>query len=644
MPDFRGPYRELRNYLAGQHLGATRDESLFDEVIKALLCKGALDDRLGYDRDRADGVAYRATWSEVVARMPRLFSKRDRLALADSDLESLDHILRDVDVHSPHGDPFGDLFEIFVGSVARGQEGQFFTPANACALLVELINPQPGERVLDPACGAAGFLASAARHMVANGLSPSAAGRSLIGIDKDARLARLAGLRLALLTGQEPSVHCGDSLSWRSTQDFPSFEQISGADVILTNPPFGSKIVALAPTVRREFDLAHKWKLNSQLGRYVKTREVLSSVSPQVAFLEQCLRLLRPGGRLGIVVPESLVSNARHQYVMQYLRDHADLHAVIGMPESLFKTTGSGGTHTKTCLILAQVRGAHKRSISIFMAEAKWCGNDSRGRRTARDDLPEIAKRFRMPADARPNDHLGYDVPGTAIRGNILTPRYYDPSVEQALSQLAATHQLIPVRQLVDDGVLEIRSGNEIGKEAYASGTVPFVRTSDLSNWEIKLDPKHGVADELYEALAPKQDVRAGDILMVRDGTYLIGTCAFVTEYDERILYQSHILKLRVLKPDILSPYLLLAVLSSAPVKKQIAAKRFTMDIIDSIGSRVNEVVLPIPKDDEMRRQVTEKVARVIRDRVEARELARQACLDVANHLDPDDIDLDATA
>jgi hypothetical protein len=124
---------------------------------------------------------------------------------------------------------------------------------------------------------------------------------------------------------------------------------------------------------------------------------------------------------------------------------------------------------------------------------------------------------------------------------------------------------------------------------------VPFVRTSDISNWEIKRDPKHCVSDEVFEALASKQDVRAGDILMVRDGTYLIGTCAFVTEYDTRIVFQSHMYKLRVKKPQRLSPYLLLAALSSEPVQKQIQAKRFTQDIIDSLGDRITELFVEEP-------------------------------------------------
>src|SRR5258708_29697948 len=100
---------------------------------------------------------------------------------------------------------------------------------------------------------------------------------------------------------------------------------------------------------------------------------------------------------------------------------------------------------------------------------------------------------------------------------------------------------------------------------SYGTGTIPFIRTSDISNWEVKVNPKQCVSENVYQGLAAKQDVREGDILFVRDGTYLIGTCAYVTSYDTKIVYQSHICKLRIIDTAALSPYLLLAALTSEP-------------------------------------------------------------------------------
>ena len=80
---------------------------------------------------------------------------------------------------------------------------------------------------------------------------------------------------------------------------------------------------------------------------------------------------------------------------------------------------------------------------------------------------------------------------------------------------------------------------------------------------------------------------------------------------------------------DSLSPYLLIALLSSEPVVQQIKARSHTQDIIDSLGNRIYEIVLPIPKDEHRRHHIIQIVEKVIQDRIEARELARQACIAV---------------
>jgi type I restriction enzyme M protein len=138
------------------------------------------------------------------------------------------------------------------------------------------------------------------------------------------------------------------------------------------------------------------------------------------------------------------------------------------------------------------------------------------------------------------------------------------------------------------------------------------------------------MSEEIYSKYAKKQNVKEGDIFMVKDGTYLIGTCAFVSKYDEKIVYQSHLYKIRIINKDIISPYLLLAALSSKPVIDQIQSKRFTQDIIDSLGKRIHELILPIPKNIAKQKEITEMVKRSIDDRIEARELARRAKIIIA--------------
>jgi type I restriction enzyme M protein len=459
------------------------------------------------------------------------------------------------------------------------------------------------------------------------------ASKTFYGIDKDAYLVKLAKLHISLLTRGHPDVVCGDSIALENGSG-SRLDHIppEGFDVLLTNPPFGSKIVAARPEILRTFALARKWRQDGTTGRWAPTAEIESQVPPQVLFVERCLALLKDGGRLGIVLPESILSNKSYRHVVEYLLRNSDVLAVIGMPESLFKTSGKGGTHTKTCLVVAQKRTADSppsgKKKAIFMAEAKWCGHDSRARAIPHNDLPQVAENFETFKSGRKlvQSSLGFTVPVARVASNVLCPRYYDPQLDEELADLSKTHELLTFGDLVKRHIIAVGTGDELGKLAYGTGDVPFIRTSDISNWELKADPKHGVDRGILESLRNKQDVRPFDILMVKDGTYLIGTCAIISEADTEIIYQSHLYKIRVQPNDVgLNPFLLLAVLSSAIVQRQIRAKQFTQDIIDSLGERINELVLPIPKSKKVRDSISAMVREAVRLRIEARQLTRQA-------------------
>jgi type I restriction enzyme M protein len=346
--------------------------------------------------------------------------------------------------------------------------------------------------------------------------------------------------------------------------------------------------------------------------------------------VELCLHILKPGGLLGAILPESLVSSKSYSFVVQYLQNKAEVISVVGMPEALFKTSGKGGTHTKTVAVLLQRKPTEAKRPSVFFAEAKWCGHDSRGRVVPLNDVPRITANFAQFKECGKvsRGHLGVAVLRERIGLN-LAPRAFEFDADAEAENLATTHDVATIGDLVKDGVLAISTGDEIGKLAYGTGEIPFVRTSDISNWEIKLDPKHNVSEGVYERYRKSQDVQPNDILMVKDGTYLIGTCAIVTRYDLPMLFQSHIYKIRVRRPEKINQFLLLAALGSSFVQRQIKGFCVSQDIIDSLGDRIYQLRIAVPKSEAARQRTAELVEKVIRDRIEARELARKACEEI---------------
>jgi type I restriction enzyme M protein len=649
--NLKAVFRDVRNHLAGMTTGITRDETLAQQIINLLFCK--IYDEINTPLDEI--VTFRAGVGEapdvVQARIERLFEEKVKREYDDVfddhdtltlDADSLVYVVGELQndlIHEADRDAIGDAFEVFIGPALRGTEGQFFTPRNVVKMMVDILDPSPDDYVIDPACGSGGFLIVALEHVwrkleteaQQNGWSAEFLGRRkrevatryFRGIDKDSFLSKVTKAYMAIIGDGRGGVFCENSLLPPDEWSARVRDKITLGtfNVLLTNPPFGSKISVRGAGVLGQYDLGRHWAKSKTTGEWERQSASRGRQSPQILFIERCLQLLKPGGRMGIILPESLFGNPSHEYIVHWLRGQARLIGLISMPEALFQPY----THAKTCVaFIEKTPPVEGEDYSMYMGIVTWCGHDSRGLKIPHDDVPHIAHSYaRVVSGDDRTERLGFRKRLSEIAGNIFIPKYYDPEITATLHALQTTHDLPTIGELVDQGVISVMTGDEIGKLSYGTGDVPFIRTSDLSNWELKIDPKHGVSDEIYEKYRRRQDVRTTDILMVRDGTYLIGTNCMLTEADTRILIQSHLYKLRVLEPDVLSPFLLLAALNSPLIKRQVWAKRFTQDIIDTLGSRLMELTLPLPKDPTLREQITAETRLIVEGRAALRQKAR---------------------
>ena len=620
-------FKDIRNFLAGRFVGATRDEFLLEEIVKLIFCKFELQDTMtSFIGDVELSNLYRKTFKNVLKKYNDIYSDEScEIALDPVSIKFIDEKLSELDLNSIQRDIIGDAYETFIGDAIKGQSGQFFTPQNAADALVRIINPDVSNSILDLTCGAGGFLVATIKYWAKQGIDFTCGISNLYGIDKDDYLTRLAKIHLACLTHCSANIKCADSLEW----DTSLLGRSENAyDVILTNPPFGVNIQAGSLQTLSKFELAHKFK-HTKNGYDIASRQINESVAPQVVFMEQCIRLVKPNGYIGIVVPESMISNKKYSYVSDYIMKHCCVKAVIGMPEELFKTSGKGGTHTKTCLLVLQKWLKKTDSpYDIFMAEAKWCGHDSRGRAIPNDDIPTIVDNYNsfIRTQKTKTDNLSFSISSSQIDNCVLAPRAYTINTQNNDAIDEEHFDLITIGSLLEEQVIQISTGDEVGKLAYGTGTIPFVRTSDISNWEIKSDPKHLLSEDVYNLFSIKQDVQEGDILMVKDGTYLVGTCAMISKYDSRIVYQSHFYKIRVMDNKYgLDRYYLLAALSSDYLRNQILSKTFSQDIINSLGDRLKDLLIPIPKARKHIKRISEMVKRSLDASIEARELAKKA-------------------
>ena len=434
--NLKSVFRDLRNHLAGMTTGITRDEALAQEIINILFCK-ILDEQ---ETAQDETVTFRAGVGEKpeavherilqlfervkTATYEDVFDKNDTISL---DADSLCYVVGELQnycIMDADRDAIGDAFEVFIGPALRGSEGQFFTPRNVVKMMVEILDPKPSEKIIDPACGSGGFLIGALEYVWKQLRSQAkrkgwtekqlfkreveVATDCFRGIDKDAFLAKVCKAYMALVGDGRGGVFCANSLSrpeeWNPVmQDKIGLDQF---DVILTNPPFGKKIVIKGEATLSQYDFGHKWTRNKETRELEKIADLHEDQPPQILFLERCLQLLKPGGRLGIVLPEAVFGMPTYEYVVTYLQKKVKIRGIVSMPEPLFKTSGKGGTHAKTCvLFLENTPPQPDEDWDIFMADAKWCGHDSRGNPTIRkdssgkeillDDIPLVTKKFK---------------------------------------------------------------------------------------------------------------------------------------------------------------------------------------------------------------------------------------------------------
>jgi type I restriction enzyme M protein len=210
-----------------------------------------------------------------------VFESSDSIKL---DAESLRYVVGELQTYTvmdADRDAIGDAFEVFIGPALRGAEGQFFTPRNVVKMMVEILDPKPNELIIDPACGSGGFLITALDHVWqrvrrdghAMGRSEKQIAReetrvaqNFRGVDKDAFLAKVCKAYMALVGDGRGGVFCENSLT-PPEEWSPSMREkiaLGKFDIVLTNPPFGKKIVVRGQVLLSQYHLAYKWKFNRE--------------------------------------------------------------------------------------------------------------------------------------------------------------------------------------------------------------------------------------------------------------------------------------------------------------------------------------------------------------------------------------------
>ncbi|MGV9925187.1 methylation-associated defense system DNA methyltransferase MAD2 [Nocardia rhamnosiphila] len=351
-------------------------------------------------------------FAEVKKTYPH-FDDRDQIALSPAAQAFIVGELASYDLQGTDMDVKGLAYQELVGTNLRGDRGQYFTPSGAVKLMVEILDPSEHDIVLDPACGTGGFLRETLRHLLAQwkekdstvGLPDTEdqiqrlatfADRHLFGADFDSSLVRATLMSLMTLTGGTGNVYHMDSLKFpcgdRAGNEIASERiPLGSVDVLMTNPPFGTDIKVEDPKTIDQYreGVARTWIRNRDTGELEPGRTEITAMSPEQLFIQRAVDWVRPGGRIGIVLPNGILSNPgpTDEAIRRWILDNCWVLASIELPVETFIVEANVNILT-SLLFLKKKTDAERMAASmggtvddypVFMAVAERVGFDRRG-------------------------------------------------------------------------------------------------------------------------------------------------------------------------------------------------------------------------------------------------------------------------
>ncbi len=368
-------------------------------------------------------------FDDLIGRHPEVFTdENERVLSKATTVERVIARLEGINLKDTQGDVLGRAFEIMLSDTFKGKDlGQFFTPREIVAFMLDLARDNPdgpaldiekSERFLDACAGSGGFLIATYedvyKHALAGGVESRKKDQLLKRLGQETFFACEIEEKAARLGKLNMIVHSvnAQNAQWLH-QNYLYNEEYGGLkpmveyevdfgdgrrkhqigpnsiDLILTNPPFGKSVKTA--NILLDYQFGHEVKTFKSEGRPPEKRPKNSQDS-EVLFIEHYLRVLKPGGKLLIVLPDGVLSNATAKPVRDYMREHAIIKAVISLPSETFASTG---TSIPTNVVYLQKKRPGDVQSDIFMARADYVGRRANGDPLKENDLPFILEKFR---------------------------------------------------------------------------------------------------------------------------------------------------------------------------------------------------------------------------------------------------------
>lgn len=330
-------------------------------------------------------------FKKVQERYKYIFKGNEILELNDRILGYVVSELQRFSFVDTETDVKGEAYEEIVGPNLRGDRGEFFTARNVCSMTMEMLFSlfpeekltSPGEmKILDPAVGTGGFLIAGIqkikqlfskrglRYDQLRDAVRDVANTNFFGIDFNPFLVKVAQMNMVMHGDGSSNIVHANSLEKQSNWNDEARDKIhlGEFDIVVTNPPFGTKAVIDNPDILEQFELTT-----------FEATSPRTALPPEQLFIERCLDFLKPGGVLGIVLPDSILSNPGLTWIREWILKKAYIVASIDLPTETFEPH----TGTQTSILILRKKTPEQEKLTedydIFMAIPEKVGHDRRG-------------------------------------------------------------------------------------------------------------------------------------------------------------------------------------------------------------------------------------------------------------------------
>ncbi len=543
-----------------------------------------------------------------------LFDRDDRIRLSSPALGFVVRKLQNISLLASSQDANGLAFQKFLSHREKEGRGQFFTPEPVMKFCVEMIQPQPDETIIDPACGTGGFLMSALAYLKSSFAQADIGkiiSKNLYGSDINKSIARIAKMKLLLEANVKTNIFCTNSLD---VSDKLLSAHPEGFDIVLTNPPFGTGGKITNPQILMNFDLAYKWV--SDGSTYSKTNRIRKGHPAEILFVERCLQLLKEGGRMGIVLPNGHLENPSLEYIRFYIRQKAKISAIVKLPQETFIPFGTG---VKTSLLFLQKKTVNPNShYPVFFGKVRKLGyqgnkngtpvyqkdkygqilKDKKGQAVLDEDFSGLAnayKAFRQKSRIETENSFSIDFKELTGR---LDYDFYSPESRKLMADFKGnTVRLGDICEIIK---------TKSSKLKHPGLTVEYVELSDINTHTFEII--NTAAYPVHELPSrASYEIRAGDIITAISGNS-VGTrkhaTAWVTEEFEGCICSNGFRVLRNFNIDV---YFMLYFLKSDLFLRQMFMYRTGAAIPNVSDTDLSNILISLPTDSIIK-QISEKM------------------------------------